>query len=73
VIESLSAALFAKGHLWVASDEATSVERLSTSDNLIFNRHRSFPLSDLVRLPALDADFDQEVDIGGMEFQDDFL
>jgi hypothetical protein len=73
VIESLSAALFAKGHLWVASDEATSVERLSTSDNLIFNRHRSFPLSDLVRLPALDTEFDQEVDIEGMEFQDDFL
>jgi hypothetical protein len=52
VIDSLSAALFAKGHLWVASDEATSVERLSTSDNLTFDRHRSFPLSDLVRLPA---------------------
>jgi hypothetical protein len=70
---SLSAALFAKGHLWVASDEATSVERLSTSDNLTFNRHRSFPLSDLVRLPALGTDFDQEVDIEGMEFQGDFL
>jgi hypothetical protein len=73
VVESLSAALFAKGHLWVASDEATSVERLSTSDNLTFDRHRSFPLSDLVRLPALDTDFDQEVDIEGMEFQGDFL
>src|SRR5512145_1324561 len=59
---SLSAALFAKGHLWVASDEATSVERLSTSDNLTFNRHRSFPLGDLVRLPALGTDFDQEID-----------
>jgi hypothetical protein len=57
----------------VASDEATSVERLSTSDNLTFNRHRSFPLGDLVRLPALGTDFDQEVDIEGMEFQDDFL
>ena len=73
VMESLSAALFAKGHLWVASDEATSVERLSTSDNLTFDRHRSFPLSDLVRLPALNTDFDQEVDIEGMDFQGDFL
>ena len=73
VVESLSAALFAKGHLWVASDEATSVERLSTSDNLTFDRHRSFPLSDLVHLPALGTDFDQEVDIEGMEFQGDFL
>jgi uncharacterized protein DUF3616 len=70
---SLSAALFAKGHLWVASDEATSVERLSPFDNLTFNRHRSFPLGDLVRLPALGTDFDQEVDIEGMEFQEDFL
>jgi hypothetical protein len=70
---SLSAALFAKGYLWVASDEATSVERLSTSDGLTFDRHRSFPLGDLVHLPALGEDFDQEVDIEGMEFQDDFL
>jgi Protein of unknown function (DUF3616) len=70
---SLSAALFAKGHLWVASDEATSVERLSTSDNLTFGQHRSFPLGDFVRLPALGSDFDQEIDIEGMEFQDDFL
>jgi Protein of unknown function (DUF3616) len=70
---ALSAALFAKGHLWVASDEAASVERLATSDNLTFNRHRSFPLSDLVRLPALGMDFDQEVDIEGMEFKGDFL
>jgi Protein of unknown function (DUF3616) len=73
LIGSLSAVLFAKGHLWVASDEATSVERLSTSDNLTFDRHRTFPLSDLVRLPALGTDFDQEVDIEGMEFKDDFL
>ena len=70
---SLSAALFAKGHLWVASDEATSVERLSTSDDLTFDRHRSFPLSDLVRLPALGTDFDREVDIEGMGIQGDFL
>jgi Protein of unknown function (DUF3616) len=70
---SLSAALFAKGHLWVASDEATSVERLSTSDDLTFDRHRSFPLSDLVRLPALGTDFDREGDIEGMGIQGDFL
>src|SRR5262245_36883507 len=73
LVGALSAALFAKGHLWVASDEATSVERLSTSDNLTFNRHRSFPLGDFVRLPALGTDFDQEIDIEGMELQDDFL
>src|SRR6266536_5993458 len=70
---SLSAALFAQVHLWVASDEATSVERLSTSDDLTFDRHRSFPLSDLVRLPALGTDFDREVDIEGMGIQVDFL
>jgi hypothetical protein len=69
----LSAALFAKGHLWVASDETISVERLSTSDNLTFNGHRSFPLGNLVRLPAIGTDFDQEIDIEGMEFQGDFL
>jgi Protein of unknown function (DUF3616) len=37
--ESLSAALFVGEHLWLASDELTSVERLSTTDGLTFDGH----------------------------------
>ena len=70
---ALSAVLFVGGHLWLASDETTSVERLSTSDGLTFNKHVSFPLEKLIRLPARKTEFDQEIDIEGMDYHDHYL
>jgi len=64
---SLSAVVFVGDQLWVASDELTSVERLSTDDGVTFGGHESFPLEGLITLPALGTDFDQEVDIEGMD------
>ena len=71
--ESLSAALFVKETLWLASDETTSVERFSTDDGRTFQHHKSFPLDELITLPAAGAEFDQEVDIEGMDFRDSHL
>ena len=71
--ESLSAALFVKETLWLASDETTSVERFSTDDGRTFQHHKSFPLDDLITLPAAGTEFDQEVDIEGMDFRDSHL
>ncbi|HEY0406308.1 MAG TPA: DUF3616 domain-containing protein [Pyrinomonadaceae bacterium] len=71
--ESLSAATFIGEHLWVASDELNSVERLSTDDGLIFQNHTSFPLDTLINLPASGTGFDQEIDIEGMDFRDSHL
>ena len=71
--DSLSAVLFVGDTLWVASDEATSVERLSTDDGLTFKNHKSFPLDDFIPLPAHGTEFDQEIDIEGMDFLDSHL
>jgi Protein of unknown function (DUF3616) len=71
--DSLSAAVFVGDNLWVASDETTSVERLSTDDGLTFQHHKSFPLDRLLNLPAHDTEFDQEIDIEGMDYLDSYL
>jgi hypothetical protein len=71
--DSLSAAVFVDDNLWVASDELTSVERLSTDDALTFQHHKSFPLGALIDLPAQGTHFDQEIDIEGMDFRDSHL
>ncbi len=73
VRESLSVAVVMGDYLWVASDETTSIERLSAKDATTFHQHKSFPLADLINLPALETGFDQEIDIEGMAFQSDYL
>ena len=77
-LKSLSAALFVGARLWVASDELNSgeqnsVERLSTADGEVFENHKSFPLGELIRLPAAGTNADQEIDIEGMDFHDSHL
>ena len=71
--ESLSAAIVVGEHLWLASDEVTSVERLSSADGIKFNQHKSFSLEDLIDLPAKGTDFDQEIDIEGLDHHDSYL
>jgi hypothetical protein len=71
--DSLSAAVFVGDSLWLASDEVTSVERLSSADGKRFGNHKSFPLRDLLDLPAQGQDFDQEIDIEGLDHQDSYL
>lgn len=73
VAESLSAVVVVGECLWVASDEATSVERLSSGDGVTFNEHTSFPLHELIDLPAHDTEFDQEIDIEGLDHHDSYL
>jgi len=71
--DSLSAAVFVGDDLWVASDETTTVERLSTDDDLTFQHHKSFSLNGLLSLPAEGTQFDQEIDIEGLDFHDSHL
>lgn len=66
----LSAVVHAKGHLWLASDESASIERLSRTGAGEYGGHRAFRLADHLDLPA---DEDEEVDIEGMDFADGFL
>jgi hypothetical protein len=71
--DSLSAAVFVGDDLWVASDETTSVERLSTDDGLTFQHHKSFSLNGLINLPAEGTPADQEIDIEGLDYDDSHL
>jgi hypothetical protein len=71
--ESLSAVVVVGDCLWVASDEVTSIERLSSGDGVTFNNHLSFPLNDLIDLPAQDTEDDQEIDIEGLDHHDSYL
>jgi hypothetical protein len=71
--DSLSAVIVVGDHLWLASDEVTTVERLASGDGVTFNNHKSFALNDLIDLPAQDTDFDQEIDIEGLDEHDSFL
>ena len=71
--DSLSAVVVAGNHLWLASDETTSIERLSSGDGTTFSAHSSFPLKDLIDLPAQGTDFDQEIDIEGLDHHDSYM
>lgn len=72
--DDLSAAVLIDEHLWIASDETTSIERLSTKDDgVTFENHKTFPLGDFIELPAQGTEFDQEIDIEGMTYADNYL
>jgi hypothetical protein len=71
--DSLSAVVVVGDCLWVASDEVTSVERLSSTDGVTFGNHKSFPLHGLINLPAQGANLDQEIDIEGLDHKDSYL
>jgi hypothetical protein len=73
LVDSLSAVVVVRDCLWVASDEVTSVERLSSADGVTFNTHKSFALKDLIDLPAQGKNFDQEIDIEGLDHHDSWL
>ena len=70
--QSLSAAVIVGEHLWVASDELVTIERLTNDNGNGFNQHKSFELKDLIHLPA-DTGDDSEIDIEGLECNNSYL
>lgn len=72
--DALSVVIQVGEYLWLASDETTSVERLSTEDGHTFKNHKSFSLAGLIDLPAYGIeDIDQEIDIEGIAYQSPYL
>ena len=69
VRRQLSGIVQADQHLWIASDECNSVERLSRVDGGEYAQHRTFPLADYLDLPA----GDEEIDIEGMDHDEGYL
>jgi len=68
--DSLSAIVRVGSELWLASHERTRLERLSAKVGTTFGGHTSFLLSSLFSLPGGD---DQEIDIEGLDCQDDAI
>ncbi|MEL6554951.1 MAG: DUF3616 domain-containing protein [Cyanobacteria bacterium J06621_11] len=57
------------GHLWIGSDELTSIERLSATDNHEYSQHQQYALSEYLDL----RDTQSEVDIEGLDYSDGYL
>ena len=56
--------------LWLASDETTTIERLSPIGDNAFGEYTSFPLSSYLELPASE---DEEIDIEGLGVEKNYL
>ncbi|MBD2041879.1 DUF3616 domain-containing protein [Microcoleus sp. FACHB-672] len=70
IIGDLSAAaLTPDGSLWVASDETTSIERLSQIEPCIFGEHKRFAIGDFIEL----FNEKDEIDIEGMDYTNHYL
>ena len=68
--DALSVVVRIGEQLWLASDETTSLERLTRSEDGRFENHASSPLDELLRLPSGN---DEEIDLEGMDHQDGHL
>ena len=66
----LSAVVQTGRHLWLASDETATVERLTARDGRIFGDHRSFSLHDFL---DLSGDENDEIDIEGLAYDEPYL
>ncbi len=69
--EDLSAVVFTPDqHLWLGSDETTSLERLDKIDAHTFGNHQTIQLAELIELPASP---EEEIDIEGLTYADYYL
>jgi len=57
-------------HLWLGSDEASTIERLSFIDDKNFGEHKQFRVAEFFDLPASE---DEEIDIEGLAYSDYYL
>ncbi|QLE54577.1 DUF3616 domain-containing protein [Nostoc sp. TCL26-01] len=69
--EDLSAVLITpEKHLWLGSDETSTIERLSVVDGDKFNEHQQFRVAEFIDLPAPET---EEIDIEGLTYSDYYL
>ena len=57
-------------HLWLGSDETSTIERLSLVDPQTFAEHKQFRVADFIELPEPE---DQEIDIEGLAYTEHHL
>lgn len=76
--QDLSALLLtSEKHLWLGSDEGSTIERLSFIDDKNFGEHKQFQVADFFDLPASSdghpGTLDEEIDIEGLAYSDYYL
>lgn len=57
-------------HLWLGSDETSTIERLSFVDSQKFAEHKQFRVADYIELPEAE---DNEIDVEGLAYADHYL
>jgi hypothetical protein len=62
--------LTSDNHLWLGSDETSTLERLSFVDAQLFDNHKQFRVTDFIELPEPE---DQEIDIEGLAYTTHYL
>jgi hypothetical protein len=69
--EDISAVLLTQDHhIWLGSDETTTIERLFLEDGSRFTNHRQFRVAEFIDLPAPE---DEEIDIEGLAYANNYL
>lgn len=69
--QDLSALLLTREkHLWLGSDETSTIERLSFVDNGNFGEHKQFRVAEYLDLPVSE---EEEIDIEGLAYSDYYL
>ncbi|AFY32348.1 DUF3616 domain-containing protein [Calothrix sp. PCC 7507] len=69
--KDLSAVLLtSQKHMWLGSDETSTIERLSLDDTDKFTGHKQFRVSEFINLPASD---NEEIDIEGLAYASYYL
>ena len=69
--EDLSTVLLTPdNHLWLGSDETSTIERLYVVEPQTFAEHKQFRVADFIELPAPE---DQEIDIEGLTYAEHYL
>jgi hypothetical protein len=69
--EDISAVLLSpEKHLWLGSDETSTIERLKLIDAKNFAKHEQYKVADFISLPAPSSD---EIDIEGLAYDDYYL
>lgn len=69
--QDISAVLLTpENHLWLGSDETSTIERLDWMGEKIFANHQQFHVSNYIELPAPES---EEIDIEGLAYTDEYL
>ncbi|MFY9227120.1 MAG: DUF3616 domain-containing protein [Blastocatellia bacterium] len=71
LLENMSAVLYMGEHIFLASDEKKSIERVSKTDNNTYAKYETFKLKEIINLPFTGKG--DEIDIEGLDYDGKYL